>query len=510
MKKALHQAYQHLFYLPLALLLIVLIVRAVKVPIGDFGNYYYASKFLLNGTWGTWVYDPASFNLQIYALGQRNFFLNYTPVPPLSAVLYLPFVFFTPPTAKLLWNIITLLLFLWSLWRLSKHVNFDNRLLLLIPVVVFIPIRNNIFEGQSYFLLFFLLAEGFIQYTNKNFMLMALCWAISIHLKVSPAFVLFFLVFQKDLKSMGLLVATVLILTIISMPLIGVDIWKNYVFKLLPRLYVGAINNTYALNYQSFQVMLKTFFVPDLLHNNHAPFNNSLLYAQVLACFKILVYGIGILYAFSVNNHAQKFSIWLVISLLVSGYGNSFSLLLLILPVLFFADKWKFTDHRFIILLGLLLLISNVPISLLMGYVGVFKFARFWLLLLFFITLVFYSNIKINLYYLLLLLLPFLLIRSVPHNNQNYLLNKEEAFLIYDFRLTEAAVKINYFDVNGPASKRVPIAIVGNKTQYTYQPTNYGKHAVACKLNDSLFVYLSDENRGVGFNTLRISKIKNE
>lgn len=500
-----------IYLLPTLFLGVFFIAKYHSSPVGDFGNYYYASYFLQQGNWGIWIYQPFKFNLAIYDLGQRHFFLNYTPVPPLSALLYLPLTFFSITKAKIIWNSLSLLLFLWSLLRLCNYSKVDVRLLLLMPLLVFVPLKNNIIEGQAYLFLFFLLVEGFIQYTKKSVGLMALCWGLSIHLKISPAFILFFLCFQKDFKSFSLVIFNMLLLTIVSLPFIGFDVWQNYIFKILPRLYNGEINHAYAYNYQSFQVMLKTILVPDLLHNANANWNNSLLYIQLLMCFKIAIYGLGILFSFSVSNSsAQKFSVWLIISLLVSGYGNTFSLLLLLIPIFHFGNKWAFNDYRFMLVLGLILVIANLPLGALKDLPVFLKFSRFWILLVLFLFVYYTSKIKVKPYYLVLLVMPFVFIRSVAYSAQNYLFRKEEAFLIYDFELKPKAIQISYFDINGPATKTIPSHLVWNKTQYFYTNSNQDKHASYCKLNDSLLIYLSDENRGVGFNTLRISKIKNE
>ncbi|MES2725885.1 MAG: glycosyltransferase family 87 protein [Bacteroidota bacterium] len=503
-----------IYLIPTLLLGIFFIIKYYTAPVGDFGNYYYASHFLKQGNWGLWIYEPYQFNLAIYDLGQRNFFLNYTPVPPLSAVLYLPFTFFSITKAKLIWNSVMLLLFVWSLLRLYNYSKVDVKLLLLIPLFVFVPLQNNIMEGQSYFLLFFLLLEGFIQYAKKNVGLMALCWGLSIHLKISPAFLLFFLFFQKDIKSLSLVIFNIVLLTLISLPLIGFDVWQNYIFKILPRLYNGEINNTYAYNYQSFQVMLKTIFVPDLLHNGNALFDNSLLYSQLLACFKIAVYGLGIVFSMSANSTVQKFSIWLIISLLVSGYGNSFSLILLLIPLFSFSGKWNLTDYRFIIIMGLGALIVNIPIAWFYHLNVFLKFPRFFALLVFFACLLYYSKIKIRLWFLSVLVLPFLLIHKVNANIQNYLFAKEEAILVYGFKVKEGSISFNYFDINGPQEREIEHdnidAILKEECRQEPIYNKDEKVLKSCSINDSLVFYLSDKNRGVGFYTIRIANAGNE
>lgn len=215
---------QYFWLIPLITLLAYSINIAIHKPIGDFGNYYYGSKFLAEGNWGTWIYEPAKFNLAIYDLGERNFFLNYTPVPPFSSIIYLPFTLFNASDAKLIWNILNSLLFIFTIYRLQKTHTVHYLFWCLIPVFFFTPIRNTITEGQSYFLILFLLVEGYLQYSKGRVWLMALLWALSIHLKISPAIVLLFLLFNKDFKaSVQLIVASILVL-IISIPILSSDV----------------------------------------------------------------------------------------------------------------------------------------------------------------------------------------------------------------------------------------------------------------------------------------------
>ena len=107
------------YYTPLVVLLLALVLRAINKPVGDFGNYYYASKFLLNSQFGDWVYDPSVFNLKIYELGQRDFFLNYNP-PPIVAIFYLPFTLFNVVWAKTIWNLLNCFILIFCLYRVQK------------------------------------------------------------------------------------------------------------------------------------------------------------------------------------------------------------------------------------------------------------------------------------------------------------------------------------------------------------------------------------------------------
>jgi hypothetical protein len=482
------------------------IIKNYSAPIGDFGNYYYGSKFLLGGNWGLWIYDVASFNLRIFDLGQRSFFLNYTPVPPFSAIVYLPFVGFKVEVAKAIWNMLNLTLLLFTLYRLNKEYSLPSVFWLFFPVLFFMPFRNNIAEGQSYFLLLFLLVEGFVQYQKGNLWLMAALWALAIHLKVSPAFVFLFLAFNKDFKAIFYLSLVGLFFLLVSFPFITIPVWVNYLFSVLPRLFNGEINDTYALNYQSMQVLLKTLFVPDVLNNKNAWFNEPMIYLKAILVFKFMIVGLSVLCSNSKKiEQPAKFGIWMLCSMLISGYGNSFSLLLLLLPTVYFYSTIKSFSAEYYIYVLLLLVAVNIPFYWFPQNFILFKFPRMFAMIGLFLILTYFSGITIKRHYLFTLLLVCFIPLKAQVFPQNYFFKKEEALLVYDFEVFENHLLINYFDFDGPSSKQVPIDFLVRQTKcFEMPPRSLGINGLkACNVNDSLTLYLSDENRGVGFYTMR-------
>lgn len=501
-----------LYLIPTCLLGIYFIMLSSTKPIGDFGNYYYASKFLLNGNWGQWIYEPSKFNLAVYELGQRDFFINYTPVPPFSAILYLPFSIMQVSISKLIWDILTFSFFIFSVIKLQTHLKFNHRILLFIPLIIYTPLRNGLYEGQSYLLLFSLLSLGFIFYQTDKLLLAALFWSLCIHLKISPAFVLFFLLFQKDIKAIIYLIICTLSFIIISIPFIGFSVWQHYLLDIIPRLFNGEINNTYAISYQSMQVLLKTMLVPDLMHNHFAWFNNPTMYKKLSIFFITLIYGITILCSLTKSSKESKFSLWLITSLLVSGYGNSFSMLLLLIPSLLLYHQLILKPTLSILFLFCLIITINLPIHFFANDNMLTHFPRLYGLIILFILSISLIEIRFKYYYLI----PLLIIYFIPYNNtvyaQNYLFDKEEALLIYDFKTNERSITIHFFDNNGPQYKTIfiPHKFEGRKVTYdtTYFHHNDENIIKSCSINDSIYIYLSDKNRGVGFYTIRFNHLK--
>ncbi|MEN9459123.1 MAG: hypothetical protein RL135_1728, partial [Bacteroidota bacterium] len=245
---------------------------------------------------------------------------------------------------------------------------------------------------------------------------------------------------------------------------------------------------------------------PDVLSNKHAWINEPMIYLKALMVFKFIVVGLSILCSNSKKiEQPAKFGIWMLCSLLISGYGNSFSLLLLLLPTVYFYSTIKpfSAGHTFYILL--ILVAVNLPFYWFSQYFILFKFPRMFAMIGLFLTLIYFSGITIKRQYLFILLLVCFIPIKAQKYPQNYFFKKEEALLVYDFEVSENHLLIHYFDLNGPSSKEVPIDFLVEEVKCYQRPLRSlgNSQLKACDLNDSLTLYLTDENRGVGFYTLR-------
>ncbi len=492
-----------------AVMLVVLSVQAWQKPIGDFGNYYYAATFLTHGNWGIWIYEPITFNQAIYELGQRNFFLNYTPVPPFTTLIYSPLVVFDVSTAKVIWNLLNIVLFLVALYRLRSISNLGWNWLLLFVTALFIPLRNNMYEGQSYLLLVFLVVEGFYHYRKDSLWVMAICWALAIHLKLTPAIFLFFLLFEKGWKPILYLLVVVVIMFFCSLPLIGTDVWLHYLTTILPRLFAGEINNTYATNYQSAQVLFKQLFYQDTLHNPSASFHSPYTYLLCWNIFKYVIISMSVYVSiWGSTSVLQRFSVWLTVSFLISGYGNSFSLILLIVPIsLVLLDTNK---QKQILLVATLVIIGWLTYGYFESWPIVFHFPRLFALLVFLVLIVQWNHLK-KAVSMVAVALAFAVLtsRTPEQTTAEYVFNNEVALLCYDYKLLDAKhLSVFYFDDKGPQSKVVELPFEMSSITYPeYSAQQLGAKENVRRvaiINGNREMYLSDFNRGVGFYTLRI------
>ena len=155
-------------FLPLLLLCVFYAYKAIAFPIHDFSNYYFGGKFLADGNFNSEIYFPYELNKAISDLGYQNIFASYAPNTPFLAWFFLPYSFVSAATAKLIFNSISIILFVFSICRLFTHYKLNLKFALLIPILFLVPIKNSLLFGQVYFLLFFLLSEGWIAYEKER------------------------------------------------------------------------------------------------------------------------------------------------------------------------------------------------------------------------------------------------------------------------------------------------------------------------------------------------------
>jgi hypothetical protein len=504
------------------LFITTLLVLSSHAAIGDWGNYYFGATGYHDGN-AHEIYDVARFNnyVDAWRLNEPTF-LSYTQVPPLSLLIYFPFTLMKVGVAKLVFTALTYLFCAFSITRLFKKMQLELRWSLLLPLLLFLPLRSNIDAGQSYFLLIALLAEGWIARENGKWILAGILFALAIHLKIFPAIVLIWLLAEKDWKTFGATLGAVLIFFGVSLAYIDYGIWKQYCVEILPRLAKGEITNTYATAYQSMPVLLKQIFVPNAMHNPAAIVDSPFIYKPLTLLWTGIVLAIAFLFSFDKKQNAfLRFSIWIFAGMLISGYGSTYGLLLLIFPAIALLESKDLKRHKKFILLFLIALVANVPMAWIMNFTFPFSFLRLFLLICLFAGILIDFRPQWNRLAYIGLFIPLL---SLANSNSNevesdYFLDKEPSLLITDFNVKGDTVIYTYRDVNGlhEGRKLFPAKIESAEekgynpdfafwegVEYRFEGEQISKLVV---INKKYFLFLSDKNRGVGFYSLRIKKI---
>ncbi len=517
---------RYIYLLPLCCLMIIFILKSANRPADDYAGYYFGSRFFLEGLFNApTIYETYAFNHKIFAEGYNNLLVSYTPFPPITSLFFIPFTWFDLYTSKIIFNCLSSFVFLFSLLRIMKFLNIPNWVYMIIPLVFLIPIRNNIYFGQAYLILFSMMIEGFIFYKKGRYFYASLLWGPAIVLKIFPLICLFFLLFKKEWRQMLYLAGVTCGLLVSSFYFNGLDVWKTYMFEIFPRVSNGELNDAFTPQFQSMFMFLKNIFVADELQNPFPPFDNPQLFILLNLCFKIIV--LSFCASVSLNKRIEdleKFGIWVIGSILISPNGSTYSLILLMIPFFGFCRIEKNNSLKGFLIL-ILLLISNLQVNAFFSLPAVFQFPRLILTLGLFIFLIYLYSTSLN-YKVLLGFSLLFVIASIPalqkkdNDNSTYFFHKNNYTLIYDYIIKDNKLAVFYYnDDKGAKSDTLnfeqPIKQDENiylKNHQIYwrddQLTDTDDRKMKpVLLSSGRLLYLSDKNRGVGFYTLRTKKI---
>lgn len=504
-----------LYFLPLLVLFAYGLKRSLVSPASDFAAYYAGSNEILHGRWPN-AYRLGPLNAAVAADGITGAFVSYAPFPPFTAFVFAPFLLFPMGVAKLLFNLLSCGIFMVTLWRCSKSFSIPPLLVVLTPMVFFIPILNNLVFGQAYLILCSLLLEGWLAYRKERMGVAALFWGLAILFKLTPAFLFAFLLLRKKGRAALALGTVCVILLGLSMIVTGVTVWKFYVSDILPRLSKGELNDPFTYVFQSAFMLLRRLFLYDGLLNPHPLYYHPWLFVIAMAVFKALILAPVILLTLRQRDEFYAFGIWVLASLLISPNGSSYSLILLLIPLWALAPEGR---GRLVAAMILLFTAGSLALSRLGDYPVWAQFPRLYLLLGFFVLLLLKAERIWNGWLAggLALLFFGLDIRGYASAREDgdYVLSREKHLFIYDYGVKDQRLVYYFQDDRGKGEERTDIragqlseeevGIEDNQIYYkgrrmTSSPDSKEK---ARLLDGKTIIYLSDQNRGVGFYTLR-------
>ncbi len=508
--------------LPLILLCLFYTFKAINFPIHDFSNYYFGGKFLVNGNFNSTIYFPYEFNKAISDLGYSFVFASYAPNTPFLALFFALFSLLPIEISKILFNCISSILFIYSIYQLFRFYKIDFKYLLLLPILFFVPIKNNLLFGQVYFLIFYLLTEFWLAFEKNKRIKSCVFLSFAILLKVFPIFFVLLFLFKKHYENLIYTVAICVFFFGISCLFTGVDVWLFYLQNVLPKASNGEIATAFIDNYQSLFMFLKRLLVFDFTENPVSFFNNPKLFSGLVFGFKITLITIGYYISKKVKQQLFIFSYWILATILISPYGSTYTFLLLIFPLIAFLKR-EISNNKKLVFLILLFLINNFTITFFIQNSFPFSYFRLFFLLLFFgivVSIVFKKvQWKVVIVVTLISVVSIIFINENETLKTDYLLDKNAPILIYDYKIENQKLTYFYWKENGENSKSIPFKhnktqnleivnkqIFYNNKQLTFDTSNKLKPIL---IDDKTLLFLSDYDRGLGFYALREIEIKN-
>ena len=253
----------------------------------DFPNYFVASSIVIEGQNADSLYHSEWFQNQLYSHGFSEQG-KFSPFPPPTAFILLPFVGFDALTAKRIWLIFNLLLIIPIVLLMSRIIGLSGPMSLLIFLLSGMALVNNLYLGQMYLLLllilftsYFLVLKGYA--SSTGFFL-----GTGIAIKYFPVVFIPTLISERRWKTLLASFFVFLMLNILAFIILGSKVYADFLDNVLFQHLNGNLDgqSPWSSSFQSWNSLGHQLFLYDNNENPHPCFPSEKMYVV----FKFLIY----------------------------------------------------------------------------------------------------------------------------------------------------------------------------------------------------------------------------
>lgn len=203
-----------------------------------FGAYYSASRLLVTGTYSERVYEPDYFRAVVRSDSQGEV-EDIWPNPPPTTLMMAPIAGLDIRTARVVWTAINVILLFGGLstliWNFAPRAPMAVWLLIFTVGMVFRPVIANFVFGQAYVLVFALLVLAVIGIDRRWDITGGVSLGLALALKLVGWPLGFLLIWLQRWRYLAVYGATVALLVLASIPLLGLASWRGF-FTFLPQI----------------------------------------------------------------------------------------------------------------------------------------------------------------------------------------------------------------------------------------------------------------------------------
>lgn len=374
------------------------VLPALKDAGGDFANYYSASRILIDGGSIEPAYhDLVWFQKRIDGYGFKNHIGSFIPHPPTTALLFIPLSYFNPLTAKQLWTVLNLALIFLCIYLLSRISGLDWLLTGVLFMSTGLGLISHFVNGQLYLLLLTSLLLGLYYHQRRRPVLAGFCIGSLVLVKYVGVFFLLYFLFSKQWKLVVSAAATILLVFLLTVSLTDFQTMVTYATTVLPRHLSGEIQNPFAFEFQSWNSLLRRFFVYDGLNNPEPVLSSTILFllGKNLVFWGIAGTSLLVFFRIKNSNSESKEMVRLagipLVVLLLSPASAAYHMLILIVTIVFMSRLLLEKERKYeMLILVLVFIMINFPLHLKLiplarGWLTPIAYSRLWLLMLFFV-----------------------------------------------------------------------------------------------------------------------------
>lgn len=196
-----------------------------------FVSYYAASRLLVSGELGPQAYDDQWFGDVVKRVTGSNVREIFIPNPPTMALMAVPVAGLDAQSARALWLIGSLAMFIAGIAALVRDRAARNRdisiaalLLMMLAPAVF----TNLRIGQGYLIVFALFACAAVMLLKQRDRLAGICLGLLLALKTAGVALALLLIVRRRWTALAAAAITALVLVLAITPFIDAGMWRIY------------------------------------------------------------------------------------------------------------------------------------------------------------------------------------------------------------------------------------------------------------------------------------------
>jgi hypothetical protein len=167
--------------------------------------------------------------------------LPWNAHPPAAVALTIPFGKLDYRDAHLVWNLLTLPLFLASVWLIVRELQFPLRVWSVFPAVVLLLLCNPVFiqlgQGQLNFPILFLITLAWVADRRGRPGWAGVALGVAIGLKLYPGFLFLYFLFARRWRAIFTGIIAFLAVNGVALAVLGLGEFRTYVERVLPSLF---------------------------------------------------------------------------------------------------------------------------------------------------------------------------------------------------------------------------------------------------------------------------------
>lgn len=323
--------------LALALLALVAAIFAVRTVIPSthrlthgFLTYYVAGQALRDGAPGKRLYDDEWFAARMMEVSHGTV-TDININPPTLAVAWVPFAYLSAEDSLRLWIVLSVLCLALSLWLIAAELGWSRRLWAIVAMSTLLtlaaPTREQIALGQMYACILLLYVIGWCAYVHRSDAPAGIAVGLAIALKTQGWPIGLLMLAQRRWPAAWWAVATVAAAGLATLPWVGFDAWRAFLFEAIPSATTpwGALTA-----YQDTMGFWQHLFRYDAQRNP-----NPLFDAPILAAVLTVTTSIGACFALVVGKRTASvgFAAAVVLTEVLSPVAEQYHYVVMLLPL---------------------------------------------------------------------------------------------------------------------------------------------------------------------------------